>query len=107
MPPPYPPLQWFLTSAPVDSYPPHRWILSAAHRADDLQPIPIVKDGRRVRAPRGHFAIHRDRRELALHREMVEEPGDRETVGNFQRVTVDRDLHRIKNTTAAPVRGRP
>src|SRR5262245_24142463 len=43
---------------------------------------------------------------------MVQEPGDRETVGNLEHITVDRDLHRIsgcvrENTKAAPDRGRP
>src|SRR5262245_46925493 len=45
----------------------------ALHRVDDLHPVALAQDGRRVGRPRRHLAVERHRRELAAHLQLPQE----------------------------------
>src|SRR3990170_3281271 len=68
--------------------------LPATHGVDDLDLVAVVKPGLGVGGPGGDLAVERHGRVLPPDSEMIEQPLDREAVGDLHRLAVHRDPHR-------------
>src|SRR5262249_14882025 len=74
---------------------------AAGHRTDDLHPITLAQDRRRVRPPGGHLAVERHRGEATGHLELPQELLQGRPVADLERLAVDDDPHRRKSRTGA------
>src|SRR5262245_4867951 len=69
-------------------------LLSAAHRADDLDLVALGQHRAGVFRFGSDLAVERDGGELAAHAESREEPVDGEPIGKLHGIPVHRQLHR-------------